>query len=50
MWVPGVPWAASEGGRNPVREGADDRGDATGDFQPLVDVFQVGAYGSLRYA
>ena len=32
---------------NPVREGADDGGGAAGDTQPFVDVFQVGAHGSL---
>jgi hypothetical protein len=32
---------------NPVREGAGDRGGAAGDLQPFVDVFQVGAHGSL---
>ena len=32
---------------HPVGEGAGDRGGAAGDTQRLVDVFQVGAHGSL---
>ena len=31
----------------PVGEGAGDGGGAAGDVQPFVDVFQVGAHGSL---
>ena len=36
--------------RNTVGEGAGDGGGAAGDVQPGVDVFQVGAHGSLGYA
>jgi len=35
---------------NPVWEGAGDCGGAAGDLEPGVDVFQVGAHGSLRDA
>ena len=33
-----------------VGEGAGDRGGPAGDLQQAVDVFQVGAHGSLGYA
>src|SRR5579859_6726151 len=36
--------------RGAVRECAGDGGGAAGDMEPFVDVFQVGAHGSLGYA